>query len=193
VIRHKMKNKHDPPQQPVSPVQIKLLTLFKQPLTARQLSCKAGLPPSQCSYQIGSLADFGALVCLNPTAQNSRVYGLSESGRSVRQRYGQGALPDYHQPEVDWPLYGWLCYRHRAAVLKALTLPMQPSRIKRALRIARPSLRISANNIRDIIKQFRAKGLVEPVRLPNKAHLRYQLTVTGAKLRQVLIHAESPF
>lgn len=188
----KMKNKHHPPQQPVSPVQIKLLTLFKQPLTTRQLSCKAGLPPSQCSNQIRSLADLGVLVCLNPTAQNSRVYGLSEAGRSVRQRYGRGIVPDYYQPEVDWHLYGWLCYRHRAAVLKALILPMQPSRIKRALRIARPSLRISANNIRDIIKQFQAKGLAEPVRLQNKAYLRYQLTDPGTKLRQVLSYAESP-
>lgn len=171
----------------------KLLAAFKQPLTTRQISKKIGLPLSLCGNRIALLADLGLLICLNPTAQNSRVYGLSPMGQKIRQRYcRQNALSPYHQPNIDWTLYGWLCYRHRAAVLNAVTAPLQPSQIKRLLRLNKPHIRISANNIRDIIKQFQAKGLVEPVRRPGKAHPHYQLTETGTKLRQVLIYAESP-
>lgn len=171
----------------------KLLAAFKQPLTTRQISKKIGLPLSLCGHRIALLADLGLLICLNPTAQNSRVYGLSETGQRYRQRCREEKpLPPYHQPDIDWTLYGWLCYRHRAAVLNALTAPLQPSQIKRLLRLNKPHLRISANNIRDIIKQFQAKGLIEPVRRPGKAHLQYQLTETGTKLRQVLNYAESP-
>ncbi len=174
-------------------VRVKLLAAFRQPLTTRQISKKIGLPLSFCSHRIALLADWGLLICLNPTAQNSRVYGLSEIGQRYRRRCsGPTPLPPYHQPDIDWTLYGWLCYRHRAAVLNALTTALQPSRIKRLLRLNKPHIRISANNVRDIIKQFQAKGLIEPVRRPGKAHLRYQLTETGTKLRQVLIYAESP-
>lgn len=166
---------------------------LRQPLTTRQISKKIGVPLSHCGHRIVLLADLGLLICLNPTAQNSRVYGLSETGHRYRQRCSEGKpLSPYHQPDIDWTLYGWLCFRHRAAVLNALTAPLQPSRIKRLLRLSKPHIRISANNIRDIIKQFQAKGLVQPVRQPGKAHRLYQLTETGTKLRQVLIHAESP-
>lgn len=171
----------------------KLLAAFKQPLTTRQISTKIGLPLSLCSNRIAFLADLGLLICLNPTAQNSRVYGLSQTGRIARQRYCKGkTLAPYHQPDIDWTLYGWLCYRHRAAVLSMLSTALQPSRIKRLLRLKKAHIRISANNIRDILKQFQARGLVKAVPVPHHAYPHYQLTETGTKLRQVLIHAESP-
>ena len=172
----------------------KVITAFKMPLIAGQLSKKTGIPEKTCSYIIAKFLKKGLLICLNPDAQNSRLYGLSEVGKDCQRHcYPDLPLPDFNIYEVDWKLYGWLCFRHRSAVLKTLTVPMQPSEIKRTLRIHKPYIRISANNVRDIIKIFFSKDLVRPIRVRKKAHPRYELTEIGIKLRQLLIHADSPY
>ena len=67
---------------------------------------------------------------------------------------------------------------------------MQPSEIKRILRIQRAHIRISANNIRDVVRLLLTKGIFRPVKVKKKAHLRYELTELGIKFRQLLIQAE---
>ena len=70
---------------------------------------------------------------------------------------------------------------------------MQPAEIKRILRLHKPDIKISANNVRDIVQLFLAKEIVRPVKIRKKAHLRYELTDSGNKLRQLIIQAETLF
>jgi len=102
-------------------------------------------------------------------------------------RHNPSTLPT----SVDWNLLGWVCYRHRAAILKTLSEPLQPSAIKRRARARDPTLRMSANNVRDVIRLFKQRGIVQPVYLRKKKHPRYELTDVGKTLRQLLGQAES--
>lgn len=172
----------------------KVLGSFSQPLTARQISKKTGIPAYTCSYVIARFVDFGVLVCLNSGAQSSRLYGLTESGHRYLRKLHSNQNRVYTKPilpDIDWSLYGFVCFGHRSAVLKALAHPMQPSEIKRLFRLQGSSIRISANNIRDIIRLFTAKEIVRPVKIRKKAHLRYELTDLGTKLRRLLMQAEA--
>ncbi|RKY12554.1 MAG: hypothetical protein DRP65_00845 [Planctomycetota bacterium] len=169
---------------------------MNQPLTAKQIARKTGIPMDTCSYTIAKLTARGLLTCLNPKAMNSRLYWITELGRQCRkQLYQDKNLPykEYDLPSVNWPLYGWLCYSHRAAVIRFLTEPMQPSAIKRTLRIYKPNVKISANNIRDVVRLLLEKGIVQKVFVRKKAHPRYELTEVGHKLRQLLIQSEMSF
>ena len=65
---------------------------------------------------------------------------------------------------------------------------MQPAVVKRKIKQHNPKIKMSANNVRDIVKLFGQKGIVRPVKIGKKAHLRYELTDTGTKLRQLLMH-----
>jgi len=174
----------------------KVLTALKQPLTAKQISKKTGLLESACSDTIARFVRRGLLTCLNPKARTSRLYWLTETGkRNHRKLCRHLNLPqaELELPDIDWDLYGWLCFKHRSAVIRAMSGPMQPSEIKRALRNHGASIRISANNVRDIIKLFLAKGLVRVVKIKNRAHLRYELIKSAIEMQQLLIKAESPF
>lgn len=172
----------------------RILLALKQPSTARQLGKPTGLSLDACSRVLQQLATQGLVRCLNAEARQSRVYWLSEDGRRIRERLRtQAGLPELEHgfPEVDWQLYGWVCYRHRAAVIKALTEPLQPAAIKRRARSRDPGLCISANNVRDVIGLLVAKGIVVPVQIRRKAHPRYQLTDTGLRLQTLLNQAEA--
>ena len=167
---------------------------IKQPMTAKQIGRRAGIPMDTCSYVIGKFATKGMVTCLNPEARNSRLYWITELGRQYRRQLHQDLnLPEkaYDVPSVNWDLYGWVCYSHRAAIIRSITSPMQPSEVKRVLRVHRPNIRISANNIRDVIKLLLEKGLVQKVFVRKKAHPRYELTDSGNQFRQLLMQAES--
>ena len=173
-----------------------VLCILKQPLTARQISKKTGIPLDTCSYYIAKFVDWGLLICLNPNARNSRLYWLTDKGHPCHWKDCHDEDPPYAYkepdlPDVDWNLYGWLCFNHRSTVVKTLTYPMQPSEIKRIIRLQKSKIKISANNIRDIIKLFIARGLVRTVPIRKKAHRRYELTLLGTKLRQLLVQAEA--
>ena len=173
----------------------KILTVLKMPLTAKQLAKKTGIPADTCSYIVAKLTTKGVLNCLNPKARNSRVYWTTNSGRSCRKQLCQDLNIPYEEYEdinsVNWDLFGWVCFSHRSIIIRILTCPMQPSEIKRQIRIQKPKTKISANNIRDVIRLFKAKGIVQPVTFRKKAHPRYELTESGTKLRQLLIQAEN--
>lgn len=166
---------------------------LNQPSVSRQISKKTGIPAHTCSYVITKLENSGVLICLNSGARNSRLYWLTETGHEYIQKLYSNQKRTYTKPilpTIDWQLYGWACFSHRSAIIKALTHPMQPSEIKRLFRLQRTHIRISANNIRDVIRLLLAKGIVRPVKIRKKAHLRYELTDTGIKVRQLLVNAE---
>lgn len=166
---------------------------IKQPITAKQLAARTDFDLDSCSFILSELSVQGLVFCLNPQARRSRLYWLTELGKAcqIRLRETQG-LPqfDLDFPKVDWDLYGWICYSHRAAVLKTLTEPMQPATIKRRARLMNDNLKMSANNVRDIVRLFLKKGLIQAVKIRKKAHLRYELTLSGKNLRKLLFESE---
>jgi predicted transcriptional regulator len=172
----------------------KILLAVSQPMTAKQLSKKTGIPVDTCSYLLAKFSINGLVICLNPDAIKSRLYWLTAFGiRCQKQLHQELGLfyKKYTLPNIDWHLYGWVNFNHRAAIIKILIIPMQPSEIKRTLWIHRSNIKISANNIRDIIKLFLARGIVKPIKIRKKAHPRYELTELGTKLRQLLIRADA--
>ena len=168
----------------------RILLLMKLPLTAKQMSPKLQIAPARSSRLLSDFVDKSLAVCLNPNAQNSRLFHLTPLGKDCqRQLCLELNLPlkELDVPAVDWSLYGWVCFSHRAAIVKTLTEPMKPSEIKRQLRRRNSRVNISANNIRDIIKLFAEKGIVEKVYLKRKVHPLYELTQTGKQLQALLL------
>jgi len=166
---------------------------MKQPLTAKQICKKTGIPVDTCSYVLGRFAVKGLVVCLNPKARNSRLYYVTDLGSDCQSHLHQGVPETWHDfPSVDWEVYGWACYNHRATVIRVLMQSMQPSEIKRVLRVHKLGVKISANNIRDVVKLFLEKGIVQKVFVRKKAHPQYELTKLGTKLQRLLSQAEMP-
>lgn len=172
----------------------KILLSIDQPLTAKQVSKKTGIPMDTCSYVIAKYVKKGALNCLNPKARNSRLYWFTNAGILSQKELCRRlniAYIEPNLPEIDWELYGWVCFSHRSIVIRALTLAMQPSEVKKVLRLQKVNTKISANNIRDVMRLLLSKGIVRPVKVKKRAHLRYELTELGIKLRQLLIRADA--
>ncbi len=172
---------------------IKVMLALRQPSTAKQLAHRVQFSLDGCSYVFWELTRYRLLRCLNPLANRSRLYWLTGLGRDSQRLLFKkaGHEPRAHAfPTVDWGLYGWICHNHRSAIIKALTFPMQPAAIKRRAVGHDGSLRMSANNVRDVMRLFLAHAVVQPVRIRRKAHPRYELTETGQKLRQLLLAAE---
>jgi DNA-binding HxlR family transcriptional regulator len=174
----------------------KILLSIKQPLTGRQIGKRTGIAADTCSYVIVKLSARGLLSCINPNARNSRLYWLTDAGiQCCRKLYRDSGLlyKEYDLPCIDWSLYGWICFSHRSIVIRTLAEPMQPSEIKRAIRKKSSNMKISANNIRDIIRLLLKKGVVKKVFYRKKAHPRYELTESGKQLRDILIRSETVF
>ena len=68
---------------------------------------------------------------------------------------------------------------------------MQPTTIKRRAKQQDQKIKMSANNVRDVIRLFLQKEIVKPVKVRKKAHLRYELTESGKQLRQLLAQAKA--
>lgn len=170
----------------------RILLRFDQPLTAKQLSHRQQLPLDTCSYLLLQLAIYRVVTCLNPSARRGRLYWLTNLGKSCQRKSRQqiGLAPlRYTLPEIDWETYGWICFCHRSAVIKALDRPMQCASIKRQAASQNPGLRMSANNTRDILRLFIAKGIVRVVKIRKKIHPRFELTESGQCFRQLLLQA----
>ena len=162
-------------------------------MTAAQLARRGGVTRVSCSDGIQSLAARGLVRCLNPEARSSRLYWLTDAGMRRQRAWS----PAYGRPKrkvlpesIDWNLYGWVCYRHRAAIIKALTEPLQPAAIKRRARTHNPGIRMSANNVRDVIRLFVSKGIVRRI-TAKRSHPRYELSEVGQQLRHLLLEAET--
>ena len=172
-----------------------ILSGFNQPITAHQLARKLHRSLDACRRVVFELRAYGAVACLNPNARRSRVYWLTRSGKTCQQRLAVAnaqAVHDYFVPDLDWELYGWVCFSHRAATIKALKEALQPSAIKRRARALDPELRMSANNVRDVIRLFAARGIVRRVECRKHSHPRYELTDIGRTFQELLRRAEEP-
>ena len=172
-----------------------VLTAMTQPMTANQLARRTNLSRADCSQVQAELVIHNLVSCLNPLARRSRLYWLTDLGQRVRRRLCSDrsrASTLQIVSTIDWALYGQMCFTHRAAVVRALNEPLQPAAIKRRARVRQPQLRISANNVRDIIRLLAAWGVVRPVQVRRKAHARYELTDTGKAIQQLLDRAEVP-
>ncbi len=173
----------------------KTVLSMNQPLTAKQISRRTRITVDTCSYLLAKFAAKGIAACLNPNARNSRLYWVTDIGQKYQKRlHLELSLPEkqYDVPSVNWELYGWVCFNHRAAIIRILAEPMQPAEIKRKLRQIGSDIKISANNIRDIVRLFLQKGIVQKVFVRKKAHPRYELTELGTKLKELLSRAEMP-
>ncbi len=165
---------------------------FTQPLTAKHLSQRTDLSRDACSHLLWELAIYGLVRCLNEHARRSRVYWLTYLGLGCQHKLYEllhTRPPKHHVPMVDWHLYGWVCFSHREAIIKALLYPMQPSAIKRRARLQNFELRMSANNVRDVIRLFLAKDIVRPVHRRRNAHPLYELTDVGIDVQRLLYRA----
>lgn len=178
-----------------SPRRIQVLANFSQPLTARQMSKRTDLTLDACSYVLWEFTIKALTTCLNEAAQRSRVYWLTPWGLSCRRRlfreHGK-VMPDPFVPDVDWDLYGFVCHRHRTAIIKALTFPMQPAAVKRRARSLDPTLRMSGNNARDIMRLFKQRGIVVPLSEPGRRFPKYVPAPMTESTRKLLLKAHDP-
>ena len=163
-------------------------------MTAKQLSRRTSLSFDVCRDVVRELTVYGLIRCLNPNARRSRLYWLTEMGAECQKRSCESdgkTVPDHFLPPIDWEMYGRVCYSHRAAIVRTLTEPMQPAAVKRRARQRICTLHMSANNARDVFRLFRSWGIVEPVQIRKKAHLRYRLSDDGLIFQQLLQRAEA--
>jgi predicted transcriptional regulator len=165
-----------------------------QPVTAVELARREGINLDRAGYLLWDLARHGLVRCLNGSARQSRVYWLTDRGGRV-QRYARAQLKlprlRHGFPQVDWGTYGWACYRHRSAIIKALERPLRPVHIKRRARQRDDHLRMSANNVRDAIKLLLERGIVRKVTVSREPHPSYELTEDGRAIRTLLLWAAS--
>ncbi len=171
----------------------KIIAHLKQPMTAKQLALITGMREDCCSYVLQELSAYRLVYCLNPEARRSRLYWLTNKCKQYQKRILKThRLPIYAYdfPIVDWKLYGWICYSHRVAIIKAITEPLQPASIRRKIKKQVPSMKISANNVADILRLFLKERIIKPVNIPRKSFYRYELTELGNKFQALLRQAE---
>ncbi len=171
----------------------KVLLNLDQPLTVRQISRRLELPLNTCSVVLRELDRCGLSRCLNGPARQNRIYWLTDSGVSCQRQMCQDQglpKPHYSLEAVAWQLYGWLCFSHRSAVIKAVDEPLQPAAIKRKARSQNPGLRMSANNVRDVIRLFLKRRIVRRVHVHKHRHPRYELAEGCQDYRRLLLQAD---
>lgn len=149
-----------------------------QPMTATQIARKLDVKAFTCMAILRELEHRGLVSCLNREARQNRVFWLTAAGIELQARLrsdrGQGPLT-HSIPEIDWALFGFVCFGHRAAIVTALGEPMQAAEIRRKARRRSPGIRMSSNNARDALKLLQQKGIVRRVYVRKKAHPRYEL------------------
>lgn len=171
----------------------RVLSHIVQPVTATQLSRRVQLDRDECGFVLTELTVHNLVTCLNSRARRSRLFWLTDQGHVLQRqlRQQQGLAPHtFDFPVIDWDAYGFVCYRHRAAIVRALTEPLQPAAIKRRARVRDGTLRMSANNVRDALRELRQHGIVRPIRVKRFAHFRYELTDLGRCCQFLLRRAE---
>jgi predicted transcriptional regulator len=64
---------------------------------------------------------------------------------------------------------------------------MQAAAIKRKALFQNPQLRMSANNVRDVMKYLLKVGVVRKVNIKRRGHPRYELTDLGEVFKELLL------
>lgn len=176
-----------------NPHRLQILLTIRQPTTIRQFSRQHGWSLDHTGHVIWCLFQSRVIECLNPRAQRHRLYWLTKLGsrcqRRLRRAAGLRAKVDLI-PTVNWDLYGRVCYRHRSTVVRELSEPLQPATIKRRARRRNESIRMSANNVRDVMRFLLSQGIVRKVSIPRQHHPSYALTSVGQTFRSLLLNAE---
>ena len=170
----------------------RIMSSMHQPMTAKQIAHHTELSIDTCSYVLWELVIYKLVSCLNNTSRRSRLYWLTDLGKKCQRKLFVDQdipVPIHNFPNVDWNLYGWACFSHRSAIIRAMNGSMQPVTIKQKARSRNPLIRMSANNVRDVIRLFLAKGIVQSIKVKRKAHLHYELTDLGKKLQTLLNRA----
>ena len=167
-----------------------VLLSITQPMTATQLSQNIGISLDRCSNALLGLQSRKLVRCLNPTANRNRLFWLTHLGKHCLRHLTSGAYFSFDFPDIDWELYASICFSHRSEVIRTLTFAMQPSQIRRRAAFRTPGFRMSANNVRDVIRYLKIHGIVRPVSLKKKAHPGYELTDIGLHMRRLLLQAE---
>ncbi len=169
-----------------------ILVGFDQPLTATHIARRAEINLDACLHLIWGMTVYGVIYCLDTDTHHNRLYWLTELGKTCQRKFrGKMGLHPlaYHLPNIPWNLYSSVCYSHRSAVIKAMHEPMQAAAIKRKALSQNPKLRMSANNVRDVMKYLLKHGIVRKVIMRKKKHPRYELTDLGNTFKVLLVGA----
>lgn len=158
-----------------------------QPMTATQISERLGKSFSKCSKALLGLKSHKIMKCLNPAARRNRMFWLTATGKKLRRHLSAKVSSLCDLSQVGWKSYAQICFSQRSQVIQTLAFAMQPSEIKRKTTRRVSGCRMSANNVRDVIRYLKANGIVRPVRLKKKAHPGYVLTKIGLQMRTLLL------
>ena len=170
-----------------------ILVDFNQPLTATHIAQRTNISLDACLHVLWVLSLYNIVYCLNKDTRYNRVYWLTELGKRCQQklREDKSLRPLARNfPSIPWNLFGSVCYSHRSTVIKTMHEPMQAAKVKRKALYQNSKLRMSANNVRDVMKYLLSKDIVRKVYVRRKRHPRYELTELGKEFKGLLISAK---
>ncbi len=167
---------------------IALLQGISQPRSVSQLASHLAMKRDRCSQMMRRARKTGLVVCVNSQSSRTRVYAPTAEGLMVLHSQ---ALPLASGPMDDWRDFAFVASSHRRAVVLAMEGPMQAAAIKRRARYLDPTVRMSANNVRDVLGALLTQDIVREVWLRKRAHRRFELTAKGIRLQEQLRRAET--
>ena len=163
---------------------------FNQPLTASQVARRTGINLDSSLHLLWGLRLHGVIHCLNKDTSHNRLYWLTALGKACQERLRNGLKPITHRfPKIPWDVYSSICYSHRSATIRAMHKPMQAVERKKEARRKDSTLRMSANNVRDVTNDLLKKGIVQRLEVKRKRHPRYELTDLGRTFQELLVRA----
>ncbi len=172
-----------------------VLLSINQPLTATHVARRTGITRDSCQHYLRALMHWGLVQCLNKGTRHNQLYWLTKRGEKYQRKLlterGSPPLP-HRKPDVPWDAYSAVCYRHRSAVIEAMLGHLQACEIKKRSFARDPRVRMSANNVRDVIKYLLGQQIVRKVQVRRRRHPLYELTELGGELKQLLAGIKAP-
>ena len=168
----------------------KIIVDFNQPLTATHIARRTDIAFNACLHLLWGLTLYDILYCLNKGSRYNKLYWVTEIGKACQRKLRESLAMKqvvHCFPIIKWDLFSSVCYSHRSAVIKAISRPMQAAEIKRKALSQNPKLRMSANNVRDVLQYHLREGIVRKVRIRRRSHPRYELTGLGKEFKHLLV------
>jgi hypothetical protein len=158
-----------------------LLLSFIQPATAKQLSNRTEIKFSICNSFMKKLSAFGLSICRNSDSQRGKLYDLTDAGEVVLKQIAneRGITVRYW---IDWKLFACLAFNQRSDVLLTWRNPNESLRaieIKERAQKQKPSTKMSANNVRDVLRYLTENALVIKILKPRSTFPRFEITELG--------------
>lgn len=151
---------------------------------------------SNTSEILKRLLENGLVVCINPTERNGKLYMLTKTGKTIRNKM-YGSESSYEDvPNRILKDYGWVVRgEHRRAVIKVMDGRKTPSRIHRDVARTCESLpinsincvKLSLNSTSDTLRGFRKKGIAICINPEKKVGRLYELTKKGKVVREQIL------